>query len=742
MPYAIRKIGDSEKPWCVVNTSTDDNKGCSKTEAEAKKHLAVLNMREHGVPEKKESTMDINLDEILKAPPQDITLPREYVERLKTFEQAAEAFLGDRAPTSTPVTEEEPVEKEVQAEEAEVEEKASYTCECLECGHKLVTKEHCSDITCPECGGEMRREDRPGVGKDISENSETATDLQVEQYVGGIAPTPEQMPAPEQKAQTDTSPVDELQLIDKKEIEVETSSARITSAGITKEVSLDQQIEMVRSAFYAEFPTRHDMEDRGPYVREVYSSYLIAEKGGSLFKYPYKQTKEGFDFSDPTAVTMEVNYVEKDISYDQVIRAVRNAFREKFPPDMFPDGAPYVFEVYQDYLIARRKDKTYKYTYEVTDGAIAFGDPVEVEIEVVYHEKKEADSTLAQVKSWVKDIWDKLVKTEEHQELPGLLPLFITKEQSDGSFRWISISNTAFLDREQEIVSTEGVAKSIARADTNHRYGPLLFWHEPITLGTCDFQAQEGVCLVESGIWDSTPLAKAARMGLDTSPTPWGKSIGFLPLAQQEDVVIKGATVRRLWTDLQIVERSILPNSEAASLFTQITTRGLSMEQKKKDALVELLGDEALVDEVLAKAAEINKAASDPDAIVKEADTTPSATEETKESQPEGEKATQTETVDTEVKEAEDTTPTPDAKGNDDALLIAVKTLGTQVEALQLQVKALQEAQSAPRMAIHRPTLASDTADDADTEVLKATSNGEAPRAVKAISAQVLGIGG
>ncbi len=45
MPYARRGK-------CVYNTETGAKKGCSKSIPEAKKFLQVLNMREHGVPEK------------------------------------------------------------------------------------------------------------------------------------------------------------------------------------------------------------------------------------------------------------------------------------------------------------------------------------------------------------------------------------------------------------------------------------------------------------------------------------------------------------------------------------------------------------------------------------------------------------------------------------------------------------------------------------------------------------------
>ena len=51
--------------------------------------------------------------------------------------------------------------------EAAAEKQEKYECECLDCSHVLKTEEHCKDIKCPKCGGEMRRKSRPGVGKGI-----------------------------------------------------------------------------------------------------------------------------------------------------------------------------------------------------------------------------------------------------------------------------------------------------------------------------------------------------------------------------------------------------------------------------------------------------------------------------------------------------------------------------------------------------------------------------------------------
>ena len=51
----------------------------------------------------------------------------------------------------------------------EEEKQEKFECECIKCGYKMTTDKHCKDIKCPECGGEMRRVERPGPGRDVSE---------------------------------------------------------------------------------------------------------------------------------------------------------------------------------------------------------------------------------------------------------------------------------------------------------------------------------------------------------------------------------------------------------------------------------------------------------------------------------------------------------------------------------------------------------------------------------------------
>jgi len=49
-----------------------------------------------------------------------------------------------------------------------------FNCECIDCGHKLVSEKHCNEIKCPKCGGEMRRLERPGPGRGIELDALTA----------------------------------------------------------------------------------------------------------------------------------------------------------------------------------------------------------------------------------------------------------------------------------------------------------------------------------------------------------------------------------------------------------------------------------------------------------------------------------------------------------------------------------------------------------------------------------------
>ena len=76
---------------------------------------------------------------------------------------------------------------------------------------------------------------------------------------------------------------------------------------IEKELSLDQEISVIRDAWYAKRPRnadgKLDYEVSWPYVREVYDSYVIVEGKDGLQKVPYGKTADGdVDFGEPVKV--------------------------------------------------------------------------------------------------------------------------------------------------------------------------------------------------------------------------------------------------------------------------------------------------------------------------------------------------------------------------------------------------------------------------------------------------------
>lgn len=57
---------------------------------------------------------------------------------------------------------EEEVEELVYATQVTI---GSFNCECIKCGYTKKSEQHCKDLKCPKCGGQMRRKERPGPGQ-------------------------------------------------------------------------------------------------------------------------------------------------------------------------------------------------------------------------------------------------------------------------------------------------------------------------------------------------------------------------------------------------------------------------------------------------------------------------------------------------------------------------------------------------------------------------------------------------
>ena len=155
-------------------------------------------------------------------------------------------------------------------------------------------------------------------------------------------------------------------------------------------------------------------------------------------------------------------------------------------------------------------------------------------------------------------------------------------KQSDGSYRWVLISSSAYQDRDGEIVSQKALEADVARADAEKDYGPLLWWHEPrLPIGDADFNATHGPMLIESGTFKSAPIADKFKAHSDTL----GGSIAFNHPLTEPDSEGVFKTIRRF-------ERSILPKEKASNLFTRFSVKESDMEKEKLDALKAIVGDD------------------------------------------------------------------------------------------------------------------------------------------------------
>lgn len=171
-----------------------------------------------------------------------------------------------------------------------------------------------------------------------------------------------------------------------------------------------------------------------------------------------------------------------------------------------------------------------------------------------------------------------------------------------GDYRWLSISSTAFRDRDGEIVSTAALEKAVDTADETGERGPLRWWHmKGVDIGQCDYQMVHGRMLIESGTFHNEVIAQKVAEKADQL----GLSIGFKHPKTEPD----GSGV---FHNISIFERSLTPAGRESNLFTSLSVKGDSMSNQlvKISGLVHLLGEEQAVD-ILEKAAATQKQAEE-----------------------------------------------------------------------------------------------------------------------------------
>lgn len=157
------------------------------------------------------------------------------------------------------------------------------------------------------------------------------------------------------------------------------------------------------------------------------------------------------------------------------------------------------------------------------------------------------------------------------------MTLLVTKA-ANGRYRWQGISSTNVRDRDDEIVSELALQADVARTKAQSDTSELWLYHVPYRLGGApDFRAVVDGHLVESGEFDDTPHAKAIAEYIANTPdgpdgNGWGMSIGFRG-AREEG---------RVFNNIVISERSILPLTKAANPFTAFQIGGNEMALTKQ----------------------------------------------------------------------------------------------------------------------------------------------------------------
>jgi hypothetical protein len=194
-------------------------------------------------------------------------------------------------------------------------------------------------------------------------------------------------------------------------------------------------------------------------------------------------------------------------------------------------------------------------------------------------------------------------------------------KQADGSWRWFTISSSAFRDRDGEIITAKALADDVERTDASGSYGPLRWFHlggfvapdglvrwdtwkagPGIDIGYCDFGMLWGKMLLESGTFKSAELGEAFADVKELLEV----SIQFShPLNEPDD--------KKQFHNIHRFERSLLPAGMASNMTTKFNTIGGEPTMKtteKLAALVAILkGKPELAQQILADAEGVQKAA-------------------------------------------------------------------------------------------------------------------------------------
>jgi DNA-directed RNA polymerase subunit RPC12/RpoP len=210
-------------------------------------------------------------------------------------------------------------------DEVKKTEETAYECECLKCGKVISSEQHCKDTKCPECGGEMRRKDRPGTGKGEEEKAEeklpeeTKTEVKAEETK--TAEATEKVAEPVAETKSEETKVEETKEAPKAEAEAKVEEPKVEEKAEKKKeaaqpleviepkivVKITSEYREVRVSTFADDGTPSGAEEVKGYTKQV-TEYKDGTKDEVSEEV---EVKRKYDFAELEA---EVNKVktEKD----------------------------------------------------------------------------------------------------------------------------------------------------------------------------------------------------------------------------------------------------------------------------------------------------------------------------------------------------------------------------------------------------------------------------------------------
>jgi predicted RNA-binding Zn-ribbon protein involved in translation (DUF1610 family) len=222
------------------------------------------------------------LKESLKVAEEVVEQTPEPEAEVKAEEVVEKTTEVTEEPKSTEASEDEVSKSETEESSKEPEksdisdETSSFNCECIKCGKKVTAESHCNELKCPECGSQMRREDRPGPGqaKEESSSTEVAETITVEEETKSKVTqqfdTETQEESVKVESETVTKVNDEV-----KEIRRQLQEVIFKAEELEKQVAdKDKEIAFLKENAKKVFEIRHELND---FVADLSDEDLLNE---------------------------------------------------------------------------------------------------------------------------------------------------------------------------------------------------------------------------------------------------------------------------------------------------------------------------------------------------------------------------------------------------------------------------------------------------------------------------------